>query len=184
VSAPRWSLWQLQRSDGRGLEVDAGPEARITAAAAARNETARAHGLAGTVFVALPSGRKPMPGDLPPAPQEPAPEPSAAERTVAGVTDDLIRLAAVGTSPGSSAHGAVAHRVRQLTQEACSLAVRDTEARYRRSLGRAWGAWLDLMMSVKLPEAGGRSLLQDVLDLEPELRQRFEAEFLKGSKRS
>jgi hypothetical protein len=74
--------------------------------------------------------------------------------------------------------------VRQLTEEACDIAVRDAEARYRRSLGRAWGAWLDLMMSVKLPESGGRSLLQDVLDLEPELRQRLEAEFLKGSKRS
>lgn len=102
---------------------------------------------------------------------------TAPERTAEQVTGDLVLLACAGINT-RDLRESTARRVRELADEMCNLVQDATRAQGRRSLGRAWGAWLDLMMSVHLPEAGGKSLLQDVLDLEPGLRERFEAEFL------
>lgn len=89
-------------------------------------------------------------------------------RTVDDVTRDLETIAVAGmTTPHLKDR--TAQRVRELTGEACALA---TE-RQRKATARAWSAWLDLMMSVQLPGAGGKSILADVLDLEPGLRERF-----------
>jgi hypothetical protein len=98
------------------------------------------------------------------------------ERALGFVVQDLTRVAAAGTA--GETRDATVKRVRALAVEAYLLGRADERRESRKSLGRAWGAWLDLMMSVSLPSAEGKSLLQDVLDLEPELRERFEAAFL------
>lgn len=94
-------------------------------------------------------------------------------RTVDDVVSDLETIACAGIGT-PRLRDSTAQRVRELTEEACALAT----AQQRRATARAWSAWLDLMMSVRLPDAGGRSLLQDALDLEPGLRERFEAAVL------
>lgn len=106
-----------------------------------------------------------------------------AERTAESVADDLVLLALAGIA-SPALRKSTEQLVRELVAEACSLARKDERARARKPLAAAWSAWLDLAMSVKLPEAGGKSLLQDVLDLEPELRERFEAAFLGGGDRA
>lgn len=103
------------------------------------------------------------------------------ERTVDGVTADLLRLALAGIITPALREN-TEKQVRELADEACRLVREDERARNRKSLAAAWSAWLDLVMSVSLPSAGGKSLLQDVLDLEPELRERFEAAFLGGGR--
>jgi len=95
---------------------------------------------------------------------------------VSRTTDDVVRdLEMIACQGIGTPHlkDRTAQRVRELTEEACALAT----AQQRKATARAWSAWLDLMMTVQLPGAGGKSLLQDVLDLEPGLRARFEAAF-------
>lgn len=104
-----------------------------------------------------------------------------AERAVEDVTADLALLACAGIQTRHLRESTV-KRVRELTDEGYRLVREDERRKNRKLLAVAWSAWLDLMMSVKLPEAGGKSLLQDVLDLEPELRERFEAAFLGDSR--
>ncbi len=85
---------------------------------------------------------------------------------------DLEVIAVAGmTSAGLAARTSA--RVGELCAEGFRLVREDERRRARRLLGQAWSAWLDLMMSVKLPDSGGKSLLQDVFDLEPGLREQF-----------
>jgi hypothetical protein len=82
-------------------------------------------------------------------------------RTVEEVTADIVRLSVAGTrSPQGRSH--VAERVRALTAEACEV----TAAGYRKSLARAWSAYLDLFLS-------DRDLVLDIRYGEPELWQRL-----------
>lgn len=93
-------------------------------------------------------------------------------RTTENVAADLVRLAVAG-SPDPAVRAEVEARVRKLTAEACGITAAATAAEARRSLARAWGAWLELAMST--------GVLRDVLDLEPALRRRFLL-FLEGKK--
>jgi hypothetical protein len=180
VTARKWVLWSLQRSDGSGLEVDQGTEADMAAAAARRNEAARRLNALAAVFAALPAGQEPAWDDIPPLPGRPEPEePPAAERTVSQVTDDLVTLALAGIVTDGT-RGRTAARVRELCDEMCSLAQDAARARARKSLAAAWGAWLELAMAVKLDD--GESLLAVTLDLAPErLRAEFK-DFVTGRK--
>jgi hypothetical protein len=172
---PRFSLWNLSRKDAAGVEVDAGPESRIRAAAEARNLTARAVSMTDTVFLALPAGQRPSMLDVPsPA----APRPAAPPRQLHVIEQEAAGLAAASSAPRRPGRG---HQARDLVDEAYQLGKTDAAAEHRKALGKAWSAWLDLMMSVHPPEAG-KSLLQDVLDLEPGLQERFRAVFLNGGK--
>jgi hypothetical protein len=65
-----------------------------------------------------------------------------------------------------------------LADEAYALGKAFSAAEHRAALAKAWGAWLDLMLSVSLPSAEGKCLLADVLDSDPALRRQFEAAFL------
>jgi site-specific recombinase XerC len=105
-----------------------------------------------------------------------------APRTLASVAGDLERLVIAGAPAGPSRDRAAA-RARELAAEAHRLGRQEASLESRKSLARAWSAWLGLMMSVKLPGAGGKSLLEDVLDLEPGLREQFAA-FLEGGGRA
>jgi hypothetical protein len=96
-------------------------------------------------------------------------------RTVDNVADDLVHLACAGITSKGDLQERTAKRVRALVDEACNLVQDRTRAESRKSLGRAWGAWLHLMMSTSLPSSDGRSLLEDVFDLEPGLREQFTA---------
>jgi hypothetical protein len=87
-------------------------------------------------------------------------------RTVASVTADLEMLACGGIMT-PDLKDRTARRVRELAGELCNLVQDATRAEQRRSLARAWGAWLDLMMST---------------GLEPGLRERFEAALRPGSR--
>jgi hypothetical protein len=89
-------------------------------------------------------------------------------RTVDSVADDLVMLACAGIG-SEELQGRTAQRVRGLVEEAARLAT----AQQRRATARAWSAWLELAMSVYPPGAGGKSLLGDLLDLEPGLRERL-----------
>lgn len=102
-------------------------------------------------------------------------------RTAEDVVRDLEVIAVAGTASAGLAARTSA-RVGELCDEGFRLVREDERRRARKSLGQAWSAWLDLMMSVKLPEAGGKSLLQDVFDLEPGLREQFLA-VLNGEER-
>jgi hypothetical protein len=86
------------------------------------------------------------------------------ERTLERVTDDLVRVAVAGSSPGQ--RGGAARRVRELAAEACALTAAETAAGYRKSLAAAWSAYLDLFL-------GNRELVRDIRYLEPELWQRL-----------
>ena len=103
-------------------------------------------------------------------------------RTPDDVTGRLVNLACAGIK-SSGLREATAEQARKLCDEGYALVREDERRRNRRALAQAWGAWLDLMMSAHPPEAGGKSLLEDVLDLEPGLRRRFEEVFLKGEDR-
>lgn len=98
-----------------------------------------------------------------------------AEHTVDSVTADLVLLACAGIKDRDLREG-TAKRVRELTDEGCRLAREDERRKARKSLGRAWSAWLDLMMTTGLPD--GTSLLEEVLYFEPELRARLAEAFL------
>jgi len=89
---------------------------------------------------------------------------TAPERTAASVADDIVRVAVAGSSPGS--RGSAAGKVRKLVAEACELAVAQERAQARKSLARAWSAYLDLLLS-------NRELVLDLQYLEPELWQRL-----------
>jgi hypothetical protein len=102
----------------------------------------------------------------------------AAERTPGDVVNDIARLAVAGSSPGQ--RGPAAKRVRELCDEAFALVREDERRRARKSLAAAWGAWLELAMTVRLD--GGESLLAVTLDLAPEeTRARFR-EFILGER--
>lgn len=92
------------------------------------------------------------------------------------VTDAVVRVACAGDR-GADSRASTAKAVRALMDDGYRLVREDERRRARKLLAAAWGAWLDLMMSVRLPEAGGKSLLEDVLDFEPGLREQFEAAF-------
>jgi hypothetical protein len=98
--------------------------------------------------------------------------------TAEDVTEAVVRVACAGDRSAAS-RASTAKAVRALMDNGYRLVREDEQRRARRSLAQAWSAWLDLMLSVSLPSAGGRSLLQEALDFEPGLRQRFE-EFLGG----
>jgi hypothetical protein len=89
---------------------------------------------------------------------------TALERTVESVTGDIVRVAVAGSSPGS--RGSAAGKVRELVAEACDLATAEAEARNRKSLARAWSAYLDLFLS-------NRELVLDIRYGEPELWRRL-----------
>lgn len=89
---------------------------------------------------------------------------TAPERTVQSVTDDIVRVALAGSSPGS--RGSAAGKVRDLTDELCNLVQDAARAEARKSLARAWSAYLGLFLS-------NRELVLDVRYLEPELWQRL-----------
>jgi hypothetical protein len=179
MTARRYSVWSLSRADGRGLVVAEGTELEAQAAATRRTEAAARQGLAGSaVFIALPKGRQPTMADIPPLPEpapaspEPAPVTGASgKRTLDSVAGDLVHLACAGISAKGDLQERTAARVYELVEEARRLAVADQ----RQATARAWSAWLSLVMTVKPPEAGGKSLLEDVLDLEPGLREQFAA---------
>lgn len=61
----KWNVWNLRRSDLRGLVVDEGPEKQARESADRRNAAARKSGMADTAFVALPDGQLPSADDLP-----------------------------------------------------------------------------------------------------------------------
>lgn len=89
---------------------------------------------------------------------------TAPERTVQSVADDIVRVAVAGSSPGS--RGAAAGKVRDLTDELCNLVQDAARAEARKSLARAWSAYLDLLLS-------NRELVLDLRYLEPETWQRL-----------
>jgi hypothetical protein len=168
VSARKWVLWSLQRSDGQGLVVAEGTKAQMTAAAATRTKTSERLNMRSVAFVALPAGQPPTWDDIPPLPD--GPEPPRA-RTVEQVSADLVTLAMAGIATEGT-RDKTAARARELTDELCNLAQDAARARARRSLAAAWGAWLELAMTVKLDD--GESLLAVTLDLAPEkLRTEF-----------
>jgi hypothetical protein len=168
MSARKWALWSLQRSDGQGLVVGEGTKAEMTTAAVRRTETAERLNMRSVAFVALPAGQQPAWDDIPPLPGGTL---AAEPRTVEQVTADLVTLATAGIAADGT-RGKTAGRVRELADEMCNLVQDAARAQARKSLAAAWGAWLELAMTTRLDD--GESLLALTLDLAPE---RLRAEF-------
>jgi hypothetical protein len=162
VTAAKWAVWSLQRSDGRGLQVSEGTKAEAQASAVRRNEAAVRQKVTSVVFIALPVGQQPTWEDIPPSP-EPAEAPAAQPRTLMSVQNDLSALAqSVPTSPSWRAEASVT--ARDLAAEAFELGKAESAAEQRKALGKAWSAVLEM-----IPDEFWRELPYT----DPELAARF-----------
>jgi len=160
---PAWALWNLQRSDGSGLQVDEGSKTDMETSARLRNGTAERQGIAHIVaFAALPAGYRPTMADLPPLP-EPPQAPAAQPRTLMSVQNDLSALAQQRPeTPVQRAEASIL--ARELAAEAFELGKAEAAAEHRKALGKAWSAVLEM-----IPDEFWKELPYT----DPELAQRF-----------
>jgi hypothetical protein len=175
VTAARWAVWSLQRSDGSGLQVGEGTKAEAQASARRRNESAVRQKVTSVVFVALPVGKQPTWEDIPPAPEPPevpgvVPDiRKTRPRTLIAVQNDLVGL----HDPNSSV---LPHfrsvRARALAEEAFELGKAESAAGQRKALGKAWSVALEV-----IPDEFWKFLPYD----DPELYRRWRAFLLGGS---
>lgn len=138
MTAARYALWEVRLPGLELSQVDEGREEVIRSSAGARNTVAHVT-RAGLAFLAAPAGQKPSEDDIAWALAEVGCPP---KRDL-----DTLKRAAVllARSPKPRSPDYASERALAVVTEAYELGRRETAEGYRRSLGKAWSAFLGMV---------------------------------------